>query len=113
VGILEAFARVYYQDSTGRHTALPAALSTVYHRRFSDRYSHHSRSSIVRSTHAIIRLVSIAGIPWLDARRTCRANADHAHPMEPSVGSRVKIAYVISTLAWEHNFNHSRPGVYV
>jgi hypothetical protein len=36
VGILEAFARVYYQDSTGRHTALPAALSTVYHRRFSD-----------------------------------------------------------------------------
>jgi hypothetical protein len=67
----------------------------------------------MRSTHALIRLACIVGIPWLDWRLTCHANADPAHPMEPSVASAVKIAYVISTLAWEHNFNHGRPGVYV
>ena len=73
-------------DSAGRHAALPAALSTVYHLRFSDLvWQPLAITDYSMSNHALIRLACIAGIPWLDWRRTCHADGDHAHPMEPSV----------------------------
>jgi hypothetical protein len=77
-------------------------------------YGNHSPSpTYSMSNHALIRLACIAGIPRRDVRRTTHADGDHAHTMEPSVASGVKIAYVISTLAREHHFNHGRPNVYV
>jgi hypothetical protein len=79
-------------ESSGRHAVLTATRSAIDDLRYSDRYGHHSRSSIMMSNHTIIRLACFAGLPWRDVRHTCRADADHAHPMEPSVAGGAKIA---------------------
>jgi hypothetical protein len=85
VGILEAFARVYYQIM---QAVMPHGLP-LSPRSIIDVsptwYCHHSPSpTYSMSNYALIRLACIAGIPWRDVRRTGHAYADPAHPMEPA-----------------------------
>ena len=73
-------------DSAGCHAALPAALSTVYHRRFSDlvwQLLAITRSCCPTMPSSGWRVIR-QGLPWLDLRLTCHANVDPAHPMESS-----------------------------
>jgi hypothetical protein len=93
MGILEAFARVYYQivQAVMPH-GLPLSPRSIIDVS-PTWYGNHSPSpTYSMSNHALMRLACIAGIPWLDWRLTCHADVDHAHPMEPSVAGGAKIA---------------------
>jgi hypothetical protein len=93
VGILEAFARVYYQivQAVIPH-CLPLSPRSIIDVSPTWYRNHSPSPTYSMSTHALIRLACIAGIPWLDWRLTCHDNVDPAHPIEPSVAGGAKIA---------------------
>jgi hypothetical protein len=57
--------------------------------------------------------VFIPGIPLLNVRLICDAEADDAQPMESSVAVGVKITSLIATLVREHNLDRDRTTIYV
>jgi lysophospholipase L1-like esterase len=111
----EAFERVY-RDMVRlilQHR-LPTILCTIYYPRFPEPVLQRlAVTALTVFNDAIIREAFKAGVPLLDLRLICNAEADYANPIEPSVIGGAKIASVISTLIREQNFHCGRTSVYV
>jgi hypothetical protein len=113
-GIAADFERAYQQMLQATlQRRLPTALCTVYEPRFPDPVLQ--RLSIMFLTvfnDAIIRQAFASGLPLLDLRLICDADADYAHAIEPSVMGGAKIAATIAQLVQEHDFTPGRTGVF-
>jgi lysophospholipase L1-like esterase len=113
--IAEAFERTYYQmvQAVMQHR-LPMALCTIYYPRFPE--AELQRMAITALTvfnDVIIREAFLAGVPLIDLRLICHAEADYSNPIEPSEAGGAKIAAVISTVVREHEFDSGRTGIYI
>jgi hypothetical protein len=113
-GIAEDFERVYQQmlrEVLQHH--LPTALCTIYYPRFDDPILQRlAVTALTVFNDVIIRAAFAAGVPLLDLRFICAAEADYANPLEPSVAGGAKIAASMAKLILEHDFTQDRTAVF-
>jgi hypothetical protein len=114
-GIAEEFERAYQQMLQAvLQRRLPTALCTVYYPRFPDpTLQRLAITALTVFNDTIIREAFAAGLPLLDLRLICAADADYATPIEPSVIGGAKIAAAIAKLVQEHDFTQGRSGVFI
>jgi hypothetical protein len=113
--IAEAFEGTYHQmvQAVMQHR-MPTALCTIYYPRVPDPQGQRlGITALTVFNDVIIREAFMGGLPLIDLRLICQAEADYANPIEPSVVGGAKIAAVISTVVREHNFHRGRTSVYV
>jgi lysophospholipase L1-like esterase len=113
--IAETFELTYHQmvQAVMQHQ-LPTALCTIYYPRFPEQaWQRTAITALAVFNDVIIRAAFRAGVPLLDLRLICDADADYANSIEPSVAGGAKIAGAISALVQEHNFDSGRTRVYI
>jgi lysophospholipase L1-like esterase len=93
---------------------LPSALCTIYYPRFPDaRMQRLAVTALTLFNDGILRAAFEAGLPVLDLRLICDADADYANPIEPSAQGGEKIAGAIAALIAEHDFGRRRTEVFI
>jgi len=96
-----------------RGAGLPAAVCTVYYPRFPEpTLQRLAVTALAHFNDAIIRAAFGAGLPLVDLRLVCDADADYANPIEPSSRGGEKIARAVARLVAEHDFARRRTEVF-
>jgi hypothetical protein len=100
-------------EALGR-TGLPVAVCTIYDPRFPDPLRRElGRTALAVINDVVMREAAARGLPVIDLRLVCDADADFANPIEPSVQGGAKIAAAIKGLVDTHDFGRRRTEVFV
>jgi hypothetical protein len=92
---------------------LPTALCTIYDPRYPDpRMQRLAVTALTLFNDVILRAAFEPGLPVLDLRLICNADADYANPIEPSAQGGDKIAAAMAGLVAEHDFGRQRSQVF-
>lgn len=87
----------------------PAALCTIYDPRFPDPMRRRlGIAGLALFNDVIIRAAFAQGLPLLDLRLICDADADFANPIEPSGQGGARIAAAVAALVTSHEFGRHR-----
>jgi GDSL-like Lipase/Acylhydrolase family len=111
----EAFECAYHRMvQAALQYALPTALCTIYYPCFPvPGVQRLATTALTVFNDVIIREAFTAGVPLLDLRLICNAEADYANPIEPSVVGGAKIAAAIARAVREHEFTRGRTQVFI
>jgi hypothetical protein len=93
---------------------LPTAVCTIYDPRYTDPLQRRlATTALAIINDVIIREAVRVGVPVLDLRVICNADADFANPIEPSAQGGWKIAGVIASLLAQHDFARERSAIFI
>jgi hypothetical protein len=89
------------------------AVCTIYDARYPEPRRTLAVTALTALNDVITRQAFGRGLPLVDLRLVCSADADFTNPIEPSVQGGEKIARAIAALVERHDFTQGRSGIYL